>query len=74
MTQALAIFVEDMVIDVATWMGIKGDRFVWKILGYLWVFAWFSYSLRMYVDGAIRNSMWTLEIGSGSITGKFFTN
>jgi hypothetical protein len=72
MTQALAIFAEDTVIDTAKWIGIKGDRLGWKILGYLWVFAWFSYSLRMYVDGGVRNGLWASKDGSGSIIGKLW--
>ena len=72
MTQPLAILIEDVVIDAATWIGIKGNRFGWKILGYLWVFSWLSYSLRMYVVGAIGNGIWDSENGMGSITWRPF--
>jgi hypothetical protein len=47
--QAVAIMLEDHIVDAAKTVGLQQNRF-WKGIGFAWVFAWFSYSLRLYVD------------------------
>jgi hypothetical protein len=58
LSQVVAIFIEDQVVDAAAALGIKGESPGWKVLGYVWVFAWFSYSMRLWADGMVRAGIW----------------
>ena len=54
--QAVAITCEDVIIKLAARAGfsLKPNCF-FKIMGFLWVFAWFTYSLPMWLDETIDN-------------------
>jgi hypothetical protein len=54
MSQALGITLEDAVIAVATKAGYnKTPTRMHKILGYAWVFYWFTYSIPGWIDSLI---------------------
>jgi hypothetical protein len=59
MSQAVVILVEDHVLDASKAMGLRRNAF-WQGLGYLYVFAWLSFSLRFYMAGLISIGMWLL--------------
>ncbi|KAF2165963.1 hypothetical protein M409DRAFT_23691 [Zasmidium cellare ATCC 36951] len=74
MSQPCAICVEDVVIWAWRRMGLVGrDRGWERVVGYVWVVAWFSYSLRMYVGGlveaeVVKDWVWAygpLGVGAG---------
>jgi hypothetical protein len=54
--QAVAITCEDVIIALAAKAGFssKPNCFV-KIMGFVWVFAWFTYSLPMWLDETMEN-------------------
>ena len=56
--QAVAITFEDIVISLATRAGLssKPNRF-YKLIGFVWVFAWFTYSLPLLLDNMIHAGM-----------------
>jgi hypothetical protein len=58
MSQAVAITFEDMVIAIAKRLGIRSAGWLGKFIGYLWVIAWLSYSLRDWVDGGVSMGVW----------------
>ena len=53
--QAVAITFEDAIISLAARAGFstKPNRF-FKFMGFVWVFAWFTYSLPMWLDQTIH--------------------
>ena len=53
--QAVAIICEDAVITLAIKAGFpaKPTRFV-KFIGFIWVFAWFTYCLPLWVDKSVH--------------------
>jgi hypothetical protein len=57
LSQAVIIMIEDHVLDAAKAAGIK-PNFFWHSVGYIWVIAWFSYSLRFWMDGLARAGFW----------------
>ncbi len=52
--QAVAITFEDMVIAVAARFGHTQQNTVFKVIGYMWVFAWFTYSLPMWLEPIVH--------------------
>jgi hypothetical protein len=50
MAQAVAITVEDAVIALARRAGINKPTPMTRIIGYIWVFVWFSAMMPPYVD------------------------
>ncbi len=52
--QAIAITFEDMVIAVAARFGHTQQNTVFKVIGYAWVFAWFTYSLPMWLEPIVH--------------------
>jgi hypothetical protein len=59
--QAFAITAEDIVIAIAKKLGYRGSQ-LGKVVGYLWVVAWFTWSLRDWTAGKI-------DIGSYRLPG-----
>ncbi|KAI9785891.1 MAG: hypothetical protein M1839_008157 [Geoglossum umbratile] len=57
-SQAVAITLEDVVIATAVRLGLQSAGWLGKIIGYLWVIAWLSYSLRGWVGGGIAVGLW----------------
>ncbi|KAF8855219.1 hypothetical protein BDZ45DRAFT_715851 [Acephala macrosclerotiorum] len=58
MSQAVAVTAEDLVMWA--WRKLRGrrERKGWeKNAGYIWVFAWFSYSLQLYIKGLRDNDI-----------------
>ena len=54
--QAVAITCEDVIIKLAARAGFSSKpNCFFKIMGFLWVFAWFTYSLPMWLDETIDN-------------------
>ena len=66
--QPVAIIVENVVIryanrfPVIVWSRSRWRRW-WHLLGYLWVLAWFTYCMPMWLDPLIRSGM--VESNSG---------
>jgi hypothetical protein len=58
LSQAVAITFEDIVIAIAKRLGWQRGGPAAKLVGYLWVFAWLSYSLRPWIDGGISAGLW----------------
>ncbi|TFK62057.1 hypothetical protein BDN72DRAFT_827867 [Pluteus cervinus] len=56
MSQAIAITFEDMVIAVVRRRGVKIPPTVAHLVGYIWVFVWFSVSLPWFLDWFLRIS------------------
>ena len=53
--QAVAITCEDMVIALAARIGFSSrPNFFLKLMGFVWVFAWFTYSLPVWLDENIH--------------------
>ena len=54
--QAVAITCEDVIISLIARAGFstKPNRF-FKIIGFVWVFAWFTYSLPVWLDETVDN-------------------
>ncbi|THH16553.1 hypothetical protein EW146_g4107 [Bondarzewia mesenterica] len=52
--QALAITVEDGVIELYRRSGVRLPLKVTRWIGYLWVFVWFSFSCPIYIDWSLR--------------------
>jgi len=44
MSQAVIITFEDAVIALASWLGVRRERKLWKVLGYVWVYVWIAYT------------------------------
>ncbi|KAF2017199.1 hypothetical protein BU24DRAFT_490412 [Aaosphaeria arxii CBS 175.79] len=58
MAQAVAILIEDHVIDIArSSLGLK-DSAMWRVLGYVYVFVWFGVSLIPWINATLTNGMW----------------
>jgi len=53
LAQAIAITVEDAVIALASRTGIDKSTYLTRIIGYMWVFLWFSISMPWYLDWQI---------------------
>jgi hypothetical protein len=56
--QAVAIICEDIIISLAARAGFtsKPNAF-YKSIGFVWVFAWFTYSLPMWIDEMIHGGI-----------------
>lgn len=54
--QAVAITLEDFVVDVARKVGVRGGRWT-RVLGYVWTAAWLTYSVAWFADNAARSGM-----------------
>ena len=53
--QAVAITCEDIVISLATKAGFSSkSNYLFKFVGFVWVFAWFTYSLPIWLEGTIH--------------------
>ena len=61
LSQAVAISAEDLVIRVATRLGIK-DGALARCIGYLWVVAWCCWVFRAPVDAACAAGLWSEDI------------
>ena len=48
--QAVAITFEDAIIAIASRLGYKESKAFGKLIGFIWVFAWFTFSAPMYFD------------------------
>jgi hypothetical protein len=57
MAQAVAIFMEDHVIELARFFGIEGSLF-WRLVGFVWVVVWFGLSFSFSVSVQIEHGMW----------------
>ena len=56
MLQAVVITCEDVIIALATRAGFSSKpNYFFKIMGFVWVFAWFTYSLPMWLDETMAN-------------------
>ena len=53
LSQAFIITLEDMVIGIAGYLNIKGNMWT-RVLGYVWVAAWFGWCVPGYVQDMIR--------------------
>ena len=54
--QAVAITCEDVIIALAGRAGFSSKpNYFYKILGFVWVFAWFTYSLPIWLDETMDN-------------------
>ena len=81
--QAVAITFEDIIISLATRAGLssKPNR-LYKFIGFVWVFAWFTYSLPLLLDNVIHagimdngwNFSLILGLWRGDWTAKSLTN
>jgi hypothetical protein len=56
--QGAAIFAEDMTQELGKAVGLRERGLITRCVGHVWVFAWFSYSLRGLVDGGLRQGVW----------------
>jgi hypothetical protein len=67
--QAVAITCEDVIIALAARAGFssKPNCFV-KIMGFVWVFAWFTYSLPMWLDETMENWVSNVPVILANIT------
>ena len=61
MGQAVAITAEDAVIAAAKKAGIQESAWT-RAVGYLWVFAWFSWSMRAYVGQSAGAGIMNLDV------------
>ncbi|KAH7116819.1 membrane bound O-acyl transferase family-domain-containing protein [Dendryphion nanum] len=57
MAQAVAIFIEDHVIEFGKRIGLR-DSFTWRSVGYLWVVAWFGLSVIPYTSRGVSHGIW----------------
>jgi hypothetical protein len=57
MTQAIAIMVEDHVIKLGRYLGLRPSIF-WKLVGCVWVILWLGWSMRGQLDVALDRGMW----------------
>jgi hypothetical protein len=56
-SQAVVILVEDHILSLGRKIGLEFNLF-WRLVGYLWVFCWFTYSFRPYAECAIALGAW----------------
>jgi hypothetical protein len=47
--QAVAITFEDAIIAVASRLGYKESK-AFKLIGFIWVFVWFTFSMQIWLD------------------------
>ena len=52
--QAVAITFEDIIISLAARTGISSPNPLYKFIGFIWVFAWFTYTLPLLLDNVIH--------------------
>ncbi|KAI9765528.1 MAG: hypothetical protein M1840_007354 [Geoglossum simile] len=57
--QAAAITFEDLVMATAKMLGWRNGGRTARAVGYLWVFCWFSYSLRWWASGLASGGVWS---------------
>lgn len=55
--QAAGIMVEDHVIALGKYMGLK-DSMAWRMVGYVWTISWFGLSTIMYTSGIVESGIW----------------
>ena len=54
--QAVAITCEDVIIAFAAKAGFSlKTNYFFKLIGFVWVFAWFTYCLPMWLDGTMHS-------------------
>ena len=70
LSQAVAITFEDIVIAAAKKLSYRDGRWVGRVVGYFWVFAWLSYSLRGWVGGGVMGGLWVDRSLEYSVIGK----
>jgi len=51
--QAVAITFEDAVIGIASRLGFKESK-AFKLIGFIWVFAWFTFSMPIGLEPLVR--------------------
>ena len=53
--QAVAITFEDIIISLAARAGLSSKpNLFYKFIGFVWIYAWFTYSLPMWLDNMIQ--------------------
>ncbi|TFK66885.1 hypothetical protein BDN72DRAFT_888993 [Pluteus cervinus] len=62
MSQAVAITFEDLVIAVVQRLGLKVPSKLAHIIGYIWVFVWFSISMPWMLDPYLRAGFGSVEL------------
>ena len=72
--QAVAITFEDMVIALAARFGHTQQNTVFRFIGYIWVFAWFTYSLPMWLDPIVHAGTMDDGINVSLILGLWYGN
>ena len=72
--QAVAITFEDMVIALAARFGHTQQNTVSRFIGYIWVFAWFTYSLPMWLDPIVHAGTMDDGINVSLILGLWYGN
>lgn len=55
--QATGIMVEDHVIDLGKYMGLR-DSMAWRMVGYVWTISWFGLSTIMYTSRIVEAGIW----------------
>jgi len=62
MTQAVAITLEDSVIQITNSLGVHIPRWLQRLIGYAWVVCWLTMSIPWYVDWAVRAGLGAYEL------------
>jgi len=57
LAQAVAIMVEDHVVEVGRRWGLR-ETWYWRAVGYVWTVGWFSYSLRDWIGRNVGMGSW----------------
>lgn len=52
--QAVAITFEDIAIALASRLGFNRNMLGFRVIGYVWVFAWFAFSLPIWLDPIVH--------------------
>jgi len=52
--QAVAITFEDTIIAIASRLGYKESN-TFKLIGFMWVFAWFTFCIPMWLDSQVHS-------------------
>lgn len=67
MAQAIAILVEDHVIDLGRYLGFH-ETWIWKDVGYIWTVLWIGLSFAPYTSAMLGHGIWIHRD-----TGNFFS-
>ncbi|KAJ7631226.1 membrane bound O-acyl transferase family-domain-containing protein [Roridomyces roridus] len=65
MTQAMGITLEDFLVTLGKRLGFRGV--VWKVVGVVWVVAWFTVTTPIWMDNQIKAGLLDPEVGGMSI-------